>query len=261
MSAGHPHRRPNEAHPLELKKLLEEPTAAAMLAKPPRMVVTFDVPDTGGYPVIGDWRYIDSDFVRAAKSGEVRVPGMTGQQILQAVLHHEFVEKVLLDSDNDVDSYQAAHEMATLFEHQFVRSLGVTPKDYERGIAPMIAIVEKKKVVRPPLDLDCEPYVDHPDAQDKITLADFVRLGVSDASKVPKESLNYSKGTGNDQCVGCKNWMLKNAQLSPCAVVSGAVRYDRWCESFSRNGDSPGLASGQQGKNQTIQPKLHPQES
>lgn len=233
MSAGHPHRRPNEAHPLELKKLLAEPTAAAMMAKPPRLVVDFDVPDVGGYPVIGDWRYIDSDFVRAARSGQMRVPGMTGQQIVQAILHHEWVEKVLLDADNGIDSYQAAHEFATLFEHEFVRSLGVTPKDYERGIGPMLAVVEKKKIVRPPLDLDCEPYLDHPDAQDKLILADFVRLGVHDANKATKESVQYGKSAGQDRCGGCKHWKSpRDSQLSACEVVAGAVRSDRWCSRY-----------------------------
>lgn len=244
MSAGHPHRRPNEAHPLELKRLLEEPTAAAMMAKPPKMVVSFDIPDVGGYPVIGDWRYIDSDFVQSVRSGQVVVRGMSISQILHAVLLHEFVEKVLLDADNDIDSYQDAHEMATLFEHQFVRSVGSTPKDYERGIAAMISVVEKKKITRPPLDLDCEPYVDHPDDQDKIILAEFARLGVKDATKVQKESVKYSKSTRQDRCVGCVNWMSpRGVQLSPCGVVAGAVRYDRWCERFSRDGDSSSLAS------------------
>lgn len=233
MSAGHGHRRLSRAHPEELKKLMAEPTAAAMLAKPPRLITTFTISDTGGYPVMGDWRYIDVDFVNAVKAGQVRVPGMTPAQILHAVFLHEWLERVLLDADNNIDSYLSAHEYSTLFEHSFVKSLGVGPKAYEDGIEKLIKFNENKNITHPPLDLDCAPMIDDPDANDKRVLKILQGLGVPDASKKSKETLQYGKSTGTDRCNSCVNWQgTRSAALSPCKIVSGAVRLDRLCSAF-----------------------------
>ena len=235
MSAGHSHsRRLSKAHPEELKKLMAEPTAAAMLANPPKLVMDKQISDTGGYPVIGNWRYIDIDFVNAVKSGQLKVPGMTAAQILHAVFLHEFLERVLLDADNPIDSYLAAHEFATLFEHTYVRSLGVTPRVYEDAIEPFIKHNETKDLTHPALDLDCAPMIDDPDANDLKSLKMLQGLGVPDASKKSKEKMQYGKSTSNDKCAGCSNWQgARSADLSPCNIVSGAVRLDRWCLAFA----------------------------
>jgi len=227
---------------------MAEPTAAAMLAKPPQAILTFQISDTGGYPVMGDWRYIDVDFVNAVKSGQVVVHGMTPAQILHAVFLHEWLERVLLDADNDIDSYISAHEFATLFEHSFVRSLGVSPKAYEDGIEKFIKFNESKHITHPPLDLDCAPMIDDPDANDKRVLKILQGLGVPDASKKSKETLQYGKSTGPDRCNGCSNWQgTRSAELSPCKIVSGSVRLDRWCSAFQSMGKEDGQELGSQG--------------
>src|ERR1700730_6365913 len=105
MSAGHAHRRVNEKHPRELQKLLADPSMRAMMARPYRVVENCDIPDLGGYSVLGDVYYLDRSFAAALRAGEIPIPGMTGEQIRTAVLIHEHVEKCLLDADNNIDTY------------------------------------------------------------------------------------------------------------------------------------------------------------
>lgn len=246
MSVGHAHARANDKHPAELRKLLAEPTAAAMLKTPPALRTDKDIPDTGGYPVIGNWRYLDSFFVTSVKAGgfldagkwvPIAVPKMTADQIIHATWMHEFIEKVILDADNDVETYQDAHEFATCAEHDYIRSIGASPYLYERALEPLIKFIEARPLANPPLDLDCEPYLDRPDAQDKVTLRQFRRLGVADASKAPKESVGYSRSTGADRCGGCEHWQAgrpagQPVDLAPCDLVAGAVRRTWWCTKF-----------------------------
>lgn len=251
MSAGHPHRRPNSKHLVELKKLLAEPTAAAMMAHPPRMVTNFDTPYTGGYPVMGNWRYLDPVFVKAVMSGQVKVPGMTPQDVLHAIWIHEFVERVIQDADNPIDTYQESHEFATTAEHAFVRTK-TKPYLYERAIHPVIMAVMRKPIANVRKDFSCVPMRDGEDPEDKKILARMVQLGVTDAPKVAQESVKYGRATGKDRCIGCANWQgsrqvnpdprVPFANLALCRHVDGAVRADRWCSRYqpmeAQNGDT-----------------------
>jgi hypothetical protein len=146
MSAGHAHARVNEKHPRELQELLANPSMRAMMARRYCVVEDRDIPDLGGYSVLGDVYYLDRDFAAALRAGEIRIPRMTGEQIRTAVLIHEHVEKCLLDADNNIDTYLDAHEFATCAEHEYVRSLKVTPLTYERGLRPIIDLVQHKQI-------------------------------------------------------------------------------------------------------------------
>lgn len=191
------------------------------------------IPDTAGYNVLGSVYYVDKDFADAVKAGKVVVEGMTPAQIMHAIVLHERVEKALLDALNQINTYQEAHELATLAEHLFVSSLGAKPRLYEAAIKPYIKANETKQIVSPPIDLDCEPYNDKPDKDDDSAIAAMQKLGVADAGKVSKESVNYRKARGPDQCVVCKHWMAgKPVELSPCEGVSGAVRDVMTCDRF-----------------------------
>jgi hypothetical protein len=59
---------------------------------------------------------------------------------------------------------------------------------------------ERKTLHKVPHDLACAPYLDEQDEQDKRALAQMKRLGVVDASKLPKEEVDYSESTGDDRC-------------------------------------------------------------
>jgi hypothetical protein len=206
----------------------------AMMARHYRVVEDCDIPDLGGYSVLGDVYYLDRDFAAALRAGGIRIPGMTPEEIRTAELMHEHVEKCLLDADNNIDTYLDAHEFATCAEHEYVRSLKVKPITYERGLRPIIHLAQHKQVERPPRALACAPYLDHPDANDIRVIATFRRRGVTDARKASKISVDYGRATGADHCAACTNWQgRRDAELAICAGVDGLVRRDRWCRRFT----------------------------
>jgi hypothetical protein len=266
LSVGTHHHRVNKATPAKLNALRNTPSFRRMWARPFRVDVTKQVPDTAGYNVLGTVYYLDKDFYAAVMSGQIKIPGMVPKAILQAILIHERTEKCLLDADNDVNDYlgdseeAGAHEYATLAEHEFVRQFA-TPRVYEAALRQIIQHNEHKPLVIPPKDLDCEPHVDEMDSADKRALAEMRKLGVPDASKVSKVSVDYSRSTGEDRCVRCASWMGQpTAELAPCKIVSGAVRTEWWCKKYelAKHGDvqkdEAGSAPVQQGIDQAGAP-------
>lgn len=257
MSAGHGHTRPNEKHPVELHKFEADPDFQRMWNRPFRVVTTFQIPDSCGYSVMADQYFCDSDLYRAVMAGTwthpktgrvyvIKVPGLTPQDILECLMVHERTEKSLLDADNKVNDYLDAHEFATLAEHTKVKAKGGRPVDYERALAPLIAWNQVKPLTHVPPNLSCAPVIDDPDAQDKITIKVLQKLGVRDAFKIAKKTVDYSLSSGTDKCSGCANWASPNrtAELSPCKVVDGAVRTNFWCTKYEGMQDGQELDQG-----------------
>lgn len=243
MSSGHSHASANLRHPHELKAIFNNPSFQEMWARQFKVDTTNEIPDTAGYNVSGSIYYLDREFVRRAKAGDITVPHMTANQIFEAMLRHERFEKCALDADNDINLYPAAHEYATLFEHEFVRSCGATPRDYEKALAGIIHFNQIKPITNPPLDLACAPLLDDPDRNDKRVLANLRRIGVPDASKVSKKSVGYSHGK-QDRCGLCASYQGKD--VGPCRIVDGLVRAEFWCREFEakENQDEQGLQPG-----------------
>jgi hypothetical protein len=192
-------------------------------------------------------RYLDRDFFHALLDpryaqhlgiGHIDT-GLSPDDTVEALLEHEGDEKVILDADNDLDIYPEPHELATCGEHQKVKDKGGTPLKYERGLRKAIAWCEKKHIAKPPLDLDCAPYLDDPDQEDKRALEAFRRAGVTDSSKESKGAVDYSKSTGADRCDGCASWVDDPQQapygLGGCKRIAGLVRVDRWCRRYQKS--------------------------
>lgn len=241
MSAGHGHTRANLRHPKELAKLLTEGGALGLMNRWERLDVEHDIPDLAGYNVAGAVRYLDQDVFRALFDPDYATKilgapidtGLTPEQTVTCIIEHEGDEKVLLDADNNVDTYQAAHEFATTGEHERVKAFGGTPVRYERGLASSIAHCAKKDPKKLPLDLACAPLLDDPDKNDVRVLKLLRRAGVTDAFKAARRASDYGRSTGADQCRGCASWQGdRSAELSPCDQVDGLVRADRWCKLF-----------------------------
>lgn len=256
MSAGHGHSRANLKHPNELKTLLAEGGAPELMRRFQHLDVDHDIPDLAGYSVDGTTRYLDKDFFHALIDPEVAKQngvgeidtGLSPDDTVECILEHEAVEKVLLDSDNPIDTYLEAHEYATCAEHEMVRKKGGKPIQYERGLKDAIAFCQGKDPANPPPELACAPLLDDPDKDDLRDLKALRKLGVEDAFKVSKASVDYSKSTGEDQCAGCRNWQEdRGAELSRCAVVAGRVRHDRWCRRYQQMEQTDGQGNGIQG--------------
>jgi hypothetical protein len=241
VSAGHGHSRPNLKHPKELAKLLTEGGAPELMHRWQRLDPDHDINDLAGYNVAGTVRFIDRDAFHAllnpAYAEHIGVgpidTGLSGEDTIACIIEHESDEKVLLDADNNVNTYPGAHEFASTGEDEKVIAKGSTPLRYNRGLKKLIEFCAKKNPVKVPRDYACAPLLDDPDANDKRVLARLRQLGVIDAFKVSKASQDYSKAVGADKCFVCKGWQGdRSHDLSPCAVVDGLVTKNRWCRAF-----------------------------
>jgi hypothetical protein len=185
MSVGHPHRRPNARHARELTALRREPDVARRLARGFDVDTAHDVADLAGYDTTGGVIYVDRHLVAGLQAGRIRLAGKSPRQVaalvMRALTIHEHTEKALIDAKKF--SYPAAHEFATLAEHQLLRAAGVAPFAYEQALKLFIKRVSAEPVVSPPKDLDCTPYLDDPDDNDRRVLAIYRTLGVRDAMR------------------------------------------------------------------------------
>lgn len=243
MSVGHGHFRPNHRHPEELEKLLAQGDAPQLMQRWKDFSGDYDMVYLAGYNVAGTVRYIDKDVFDALVAGEIDT-GMSLEDTVDCLMQHEGVEKVLLDADNDINSYLAAHELATLAEHEMVRAKGGAPLKYERALKPWIAKCLAKTLTKAPTDLACAPMLDDPDKADRRIIKALVGLGAADAGKTARKAVGYDRSTSSDQCAGCAHWQGSpdtGPELSRCALVDGLVRADRWCKRFEgKDGEAEG---------------------
>jgi hypothetical protein len=242
MSAGSPHHRPNLRHPAELAKLLRTGGAPELAKRWQRLDVDHDITDLAGYDVWGTTRFLDQDFFRALTDpayaeqifGAAIDTGLTEAQTVDCLLTHEGDEKVLLDADNEVNLYDAAHEYASSGEDEKVRSYGGTPLRYNRGLARAIAWCEKKIIRKADPNFSCAPLLDDPDKLDNAAIKMLKGLGCVDAFKLGKKSVAYDKSTTSAQCSRCARWQgPRNVDLALCQIVEALVRKDRVCQRFA----------------------------
>jgi hypothetical protein len=194
MSAGHPHRGPNERHAIELESLRRDPAVARRMAQRFGVDTAHDIADLAGYSVDGATIHVDRHLAAALAAGRIRLPGRSPQQsariVLRALVTHEHTEKSLIDAKHF--SYPAAHEFATLAEHQVVRAAGISPHAYEAALRPFIKRAAVERIQDPPSALDCTPYIDDPDANDRRVLAAYHWLGVRDAARGAEHDKNLA---------------------------------------------------------------------
>jgi hypothetical protein len=250
MSVGHPHKRPNKlAHTRELGKLLQTGGAPALMKRWNKFDLDSDIPYLCGYNVGGTTRFADCDYVRCLHDpayaeqiiGGPIDTGLNPLDTLECCFWHEEVEKTILDADNPINDYEEAHEFATAAEHERVRAKGGTPVRYERGLERIIKYCERKPLKRVPHDYACAPYLDEPDANDHRIIKELQALGVTDAFKISKASVNYGKSTGPTHCSICAMWQGGgNAALSECRLVDGLVRDTDGCDRFEPQENNDG---------------------
>jgi broad specificity phosphatase PhoE len=248
MSAGAEHRTPSRlAHGGAVESLMKSGGAPSLMRRWQKIDFDNDIPFGSGYNVDGTVVYLDRDLVRALFDpdyaqqlvGHEIDTGMTPHDAVGCLWRHEQVEKVLSDSDNHITSYEAAHDYASAAEHDMVRQQGSTPVKYEAALKPLFAYCARKTLKQVPKDLSAAPALDEP-----AILAKLKAAGVEDADKVSKQSVNYGKGHGDEQCSRCTMWMGQdNSPLAPCSLVEGLVRDTFLCDKFAAQDHEQGEAA------------------
>ncbi|MCL4374020.1 MAG: hypothetical protein M1360_04505 [Candidatus Marsarchaeota archaeon] len=111
----------------------------------------YDIKYTGGYSKDGKTIYIDRDLPKA-----IAIEGKTIDLVMSIAIHHELVEKWLID---DAYDYQYAHTIATKIEREYVESLGIKWESYDSAVGNELRRIFSKRLSKSPRDLDLSPYV------------------------------------------------------------------------------------------------------
>lgn len=205
---------------------MQIPAVAVRMAQKPVINEECDVPDLAGYSVDGRTVYIDRHFAES----------QLAQSDKPYLVVHEHVEKTLIDVLSY--SYAQAHEMATAAEHQAVGHSDYNAKSYEKALAPYIKRAELEKITNPPMDLDCHPYYEDPDAQDLKILARLAELGVKDAQhpqvKLSHAVVQYGPGHRPEYCERCEHWDGSRSYddknvIGACWLVEDPIEPKGWC--------------------------------
>src|SRR5687767_2570784 len=117
MSAGHPHRRPNNRGQADLAKVLADPNVRPLLTARPRVDRAYDLPFLSAYSKSGRTIYIDRHLPVELKIAGRDIP------LESFLITHELIEKSLIDGAQY--DYQTAHELATVAEHVRARATGI----------------------------------------------------------------------------------------------------------------------------------------
>jgi hypothetical protein len=219
----------------ELDKELGEGDTPQIMAQSFRVDHDHDVAYAGGVSVNRKTVYIDAWLYERVMSGAVKIPGLSGSQVIGRIIDHEHTEKAIDDGDNAVDVYEPCHAMALRKENDGVDAIagkGAAAR-YEAALAPLLKLCQERflrldRQANPPRDLWCGPYLDHATKTDLKLLNIMRAKGVEDASKLSKFTVHYSIGA--DECQRCAMFNAGTGPLRKCDLVSGLVRDSRWCD-------------------------------
>lgn len=250
MSVGNRLYKPKTTQ--ETHQIEGEADTAAWIEKTRKLKATthYDVPYGGGAAVDASELYIDRMLfaeVMGLRSASltVKVPGMTGSQIIRLWLDHEGVEVACELGDNPADSYPACHSVATADEDAGAEMILGRGRSgyYEDRIKPALERCLQRSVrriragtFRPPPLLWCGPILDDPVPPDPILIRGLRACGVEDAFKRSKSDSSVQYTMGGRICDDCKHYGKPLAgtdgELAPCELVCGMVRWNRQCNLY-----------------------------
>ena len=246
MSIGHEHEEASKlAHGRGIDTLLKSGGAPSLLRRFNSFRDDYDIPYGVGVSVDGTTRYGDRDFVRALYDpayaehliGEHIDTGLSPNDTLECALRNVTVEKVLVDSDNPINDYTSAHDFGAAAEFDLVRKKGGTPVRFRRGLSKIIHFCSRKSLKSVPTDYDCAAALADHTSNGRRILAELKRLGVEDADRVEKASVNYGRAHGQERCSACSMWQGQgNAPLGQCSLVQGLVRGEFTCDRYEPTG-------------------------
>lgn len=227
MSSAHPHTAKLSKSELAdlLAEALANPKVKARLAKPYKLVTSYDIALLGSSSIGGENVYLDR-HLREGKApfGVLTVAGRK-LDVKPGLVRHERLEQALEDIFGW--SYEIAHEVATAYEEQLYRAKGFDPRKVEAAFEPYIKKDEGENIVRTPTDLDMRPMLG-----DKKLLARV--KAATEKEKKTHESVGYvaKSNKPNQSCGKCKMFIRPEYGGPCCTLVKSPITAGGWCRRF-----------------------------
>ncbi len=223
MSSGHPHKSKRTA--AELDALLDNALADRKIKARMQRVTTiehgYDIPFLGSSAIGGMTVYLSHGLPVYLQIDGKRV------EITTPLIRHERLESACEDVLGY--GYELAHEIATHWEHRWLKQRKVDPAKYEAALAPYIRRAESEKLEKVPTDLDLRPELAPP--KDTAMLARIRAAQAKD--KVPQAVVDYvDKSTSGRRCGLCSMYIYPAYGGPACTLVKDPINPHGYCKRF-----------------------------
>jgi hypothetical protein len=163
MSAAH-HSHSHKFTDKELNEVLDDclshPKIKARLARPYKLVTSFDIALLGSSSIGGARVYLDRHLRHDGGPFGVILVERKPLDVKPGLIRHERLEQALEDELGF--TYEHAHVIAQHWEERDYRRKGFSPGDVERAFKPYIKQDEHERIQKSPTDLDLRPVIAPP---------------------------------------------------------------------------------------------------
>jgi hypothetical protein len=143
------------------------------------------------------------------------------------LIRHERLEQACEDELGY--GYELAHEIATHWEHRWLKQRKIDPAKYEAALAPYIRRDESEKLEKVPTDLDLRPELAPP--KDTAMLARIRAAQAKD--KVPQALVDYvDKSRSSRRCGLCSMYIYPAYGGPGCTLVKDPINPHGYCKRF-----------------------------
>jgi hypothetical protein len=204
-----------------LDDALDDRKIKARLARPFKVSYVYDIPQLGSSSIGGKTVYLDRKLPMALPiEGKTIDPN-------HPLMRHERLEQACEDELGY--GYELAHEIATRWEHRWLKQRKIDPAEYEAALAPYIRRDESKMLEKVPTDLDLRPELAPP--KDTAMLA---RIRAAQAkAKTPQAVVDYvDKSTSSRRCGLCSMYIYPAYGGPACTLVKDSINPHGYCKRF-----------------------------
>jgi hypothetical protein len=244
MSAGHHHKSSLSERELDdlLDKALAHPKIKERLAKPYKLVTSFDIALLGSSAIGGHSVYLDRHLhARGCPYGVILVRGKP-LDTKPGLVRHERLEQALEDifGWHYID---LAHPVAQHWEERDYRRKGFDPRAVERAFRPFIKADEHERITRTPTDLDMRPLLAPPKSSALIAHIN----ATAQKEKRSHESVGYvAQSKLKAHCAGCIHFVEPKFGGPACTGVQSEISPAGWCRRFRKGSLALGEDNGHQ---------------
>ena len=232
MSSGHHAKRDLSASELDdlLAEALANPKIKARLARPFKLVNSFDIAMLGSSSVGGHNVYLDRHLQHLENSyGTIPVNGRW-LNVKPGLIRHERLEQALEDELGW--PYALAHNVAQHWEERLYRQRGFDPREVERAFVPYIKHDSVERITRSPTDLDMRPLMAPPRSTKIIERVN----ATAQKEKRSHQSVQYAylSQRAGQRCGKCSMFVKPEYGGPSCTAIKSPIEATGWCRIFHR---------------------------
>lgn len=231
MSSGHHHKSTLTEAELDdiLDEVLADKKVQDRLARPYKLIISFDIALLGSSSVGGGHVYLDRHLRSDGHPYGVILVGKRPLDTKSGLVRRERLEQALEDVFGW--SYDLSHHIAQHWEERDYRRKGFDPGAVERAFRPFIKQDEHERIAKTPTDLDMRPLLAPPKSTELIRHIN----ATAQKEKRTHQSVGYvAKSNIRARCAGCVHLIAAKYGGPACEGVQSPIDPAGWCRRFHK---------------------------